>query len=664
MSDLPEPSPEVKKALKKFVQVQKRKLGKDWKEKLAAEDTAKTVEALAPILNIKDPLKEPRKERLKSTTTHHNVEIFNDPVKDDFRVFLTILWRHLKLPDPTPLQLDIAYYMQHHPRSGEIDHLIIMAFRGAAKSWITGAYVLWTLLRDPQKKVLVASGSARRSVAFVNWCLNLIAEMPILQHLRPKPNQRQSSQAFDVGPARPDQTPSVFAVGVTAQIVGFRGDLIVGDDVETNTNSMTPDMREKLADSVREFDAIIKPGGQIIFLGTPQTEASIYNVLEKERGYVIKIWPARYPNGKQRRSYGSRLARWVSWMLEKDPTLPGTSTEPTRFSDEDLRAREMSWGKAGFALQFMLDTSLSDVERYPLRLGDIMCMSLDRRTGPDLVSWGSGDHLALKDVQTISFDGDRVHRPASVSDSFSKWEQIVAFIDPSGKGKDETTLTIVAVLHSTAYCLKQAGWLDGHGEKTLKEIANLLVQFNVMTCRVEEDFGQGMFAQLLQPHVKKAWEETLKQQPRHPEDKRKATEIVTERAKKQQKELRIIQTLEPVFAAHRLVVAKEVFLEDYATTQSRDGTELRDRYSLMYQITRLAREKDCLTHDDRVEGLAGAVSMVLERLGLMPAEQAEKAEEERREKELAKFFKDADEITGGGAGRRALRRGLRGGGRR
>ncbi|WP_230173186.1 hypothetical protein, partial [Rhizobium sp. CECT 9324] len=69
--------------------------------------------------------------------------------------------------------------------------------------------------------------------------------------------------AFDVGPARPDQTPSVFAVGVTAQIVGFRGDLIVGDDVETNTNSMTPDMREKLADSVREFDAIIKPGGQI-----------------------------------------------------------------------------------------------------------------------------------------------------------------------------------------------------------------------------------------------------------------------------------------------------------------------------------------------------------------------------------------------------------------
>ncbi|UIY29194.1 phage terminase large subunit [Neorhizobium galegae] len=615
-------------------------------------------------LTIVDPLKQPLKKRLKTSSNLKPEVFFNDPVKDDFRVFLTLLWRHLKLPDPTPLQLDIAYYMQHHPRSGEIDHLIIMAFRGAAKSWITGAYVLWTLLRDPQKKVLVASGSVRRSVAFVNWCLNLIAEMPILQHLRPKPNQRQSSQAFDVGPARPDQTPSVFAVGITAQIVGFRGDLIVGDDVETNTNSMTPDMREKLADSVREFDAIIKPGGQIIFLGTPQTEASIYNVLEKERGYVIKIWPARFPNGKQRRAYGSRLARWVQWKLEGDPSLAGTSTEPSRFSDEDLSAREMSWGKAGFALQFMLDTSLSDVDRYPLRLGDLIVMSLDRRNGPDLVSWGRGDHLTHKDVQTISFDGDRVYGPASVSESFSKWQQIVAFIDPSGKGKDETTLTIGAVLHSTAFCLKQAGWLDGHGEKTLKEIAKLLVEYNVSVCRVEEDFGQGMFAQLLQPYVKQAWKEKAAQLPHHPSDKRKATEIVSERAKKVQKELRIIQALEPVFKAHRLVMAKEVLQEDYAVTQSRDGTELRDRYSLMYQITRLAREKDCLTHDDRVEGLSGFITMVLEQLGIMPADAAEKAQEERLEKELAKFFKDAEEVAGIGAGRRLLRRGLRGGGRR
>lgn len=619
-----------------------------------------------PVLTLVDPLKQPKKTFLKSTSsfTPFSQIIYGDPILDDFRVFLTLLWRHLKLPDPTPLQLDVAYYMQHHQWSGEIDHLIIMAFRGMAKSWITGAYVLWTLLRDPQKKCLVASGSVRRSVAFVNWCLNLIAEMPLLQHLRPKPNQRQSSQAFDVGPARPDQTPSVFAVGITAQIVGFRGDLIVGDDVETNTNSMTPDMREKLADSVREFDAIIKPGGQIIFLGTPQTEASIYNVLEKERGYVIKIWPARFPTGKQRRAYGHRLARYITWRLDNDTSLAGHSTEPTRFSDEDLSLREISWGKAGFALQFMLDTSLADVDRYPLRLSNLIVMSLDRRTGPDLVSWGTGDHLSLKDVQTISFDGDRVYGPASVSEGYSKYQSIKATIDPSGQGKDETTLTIGGLLHSTVYVLKQAGWLDGHSEKTLKEIAQLLVEYNVSLVRVEDNFGQGMFAQLLRPVLKEAWEAKDKQQPRPLGETRKSTEIISERAARQQKEHRIIAALEGPLTNHRIVMAKEVLQDDYRVTQSRDGTDLRDRYSLMYQLTRITREKDCLTHDDRVEGLAELVMLYAEQLGIGQTKGAEKAEEDRLEEQLKELERESDGVLGIKRIMRRLRGGLRSGGKR
>lgn len=597
-------------------------------------------------LTLVDPLKEPIKTALKSTTNLSPVEVsFNDPVKDDFRVFLTLVWQHLKLPTPTDLQLSIAWYMQHHPRTDVIDRQIIEAFRGAAKSWITGAFVLWQGLRDPQKKILVASGSLRRSVAFVNWVLALIREMPLLQHLYPTPNQRQSNQAFDFGPAMPDQTPSVFAVGITAQIVGFRADIIVGDDVETNTNSMTPDMREKLSDAVKEFDSIIKPGGQIIFLGTPQTEASIYNVLEK-RGFRINVWPARFPTGKQRRRYGSRLAQWITWKLDKDPSLAGHSVEPTRFSDEEFAGRELSLGKATFALQFMLDTSLTDIDRYPLRLSDLIVMSLDRRTGPDLVSWGTGDHLALKDVQTISFDGDRVYGPASVSEGYSKYQNIYATIDPSGQGKDETTLTIGGVLHSTAHILKQVGWLDGHSDKTLREIASLIVEYNVQKVRVEDNFGQGMFAQLLRPLVKAAWEAKGKQMPRQPGDDRTGTEIVSERAPRQQKEHRMIAALETAFTNHRVVMAKEVLLDDYRATQTRDGTELRDRYSLMYQLTRLTREKDCLTHDDRVEGLAELIKLFADQLGLMPAEQAQKAHDDHLEDFFKKLGLEEDRLIG------------------
>ena len=65
----------------------------------------------------------------------------------DFRVFLTLVWRHLNLPDPTPIQLDIALYLQHGPR-----RKIIEAFRGVGKSWITAAYVVWRPA-EPQPQI-------------------------------------------------------------------------------------------------------------------------------------------------------------------------------------------------------------------------------------------------------------------------------------------------------------------------------------------------------------------------------------------------------------------------------------------------------------------------------------------------------------------------------
>jgi hypothetical protein len=431
----------------------------------------------------------------------------------------------------------------------------------------------------------------------------------------------------------------------------------VGDDVETNTNSMTPDMREKLSENVKEFDSIIKPGGQIIFLGTPQTEASIYNVLQG-RGYTIRIWPVRFPNGKQMRQYGDRLAPWVRWRIDKTPSLIGSSVEPSRFSDEDLLGRELSHGKATFALQFMLDTSLSDVDKYPLRLRDAITMSLDRRTGPDTVSWGNGEHLSLRTVHSIALDGDRAYGPSAISEAFSKWQAVFAYIDPSGKGADETTLTIGSVLHSTAFVLKQSGWQDGYGEETLKGIAKLLVSFGVQKCRIEEDFGQGMFAQLLRPYVKAEWEAINRKVSR---DEQGATEIESERSMKVQKELRILETLEPVFQAHRIVLAQELLEEDYVQVQKRDGTDLRDRYSLMYQLTRLTREKGCLTHDDRVEGLSGLIAMFKDFLGLHPTDQAEKAEEDRMEELLKKLQDEEDDIRGERGFRHAMRGKLRSG---
>ena len=146
----------------------------------------------------------------------------------DFRNFLYLCWKQLNLPEPTKIQYDIANYIA----TGE-SRIIVCAFRGVGKSWITSAYVLWRLLLDPQLNILVVSASKNRADDFSTFCLRLLEEMPILHHLKPKENQRQSKISFDVAPAMASHQPSVKSLGITSQITGSRADVVIADDVET-----------------------------------------------------------------------------------------------------------------------------------------------------------------------------------------------------------------------------------------------------------------------------------------------------------------------------------------------------------------------------------------------------------------------------------------------
>ncbi|MEW6121306.1 MAG: phage terminase large subunit [Pseudomonadota bacterium] len=579
---------------------------------------------------------------LKSSTSHTTER---DPLKEDFRVFLTMVWRHLRLPDPTPLQLSMAWWLQHCAN----ERAILMAFRGASKSWITAAFCLWTLYCDPQKRILVVSASLGRAVAFTQFCLGLIdreSGIPQLRHLAPKPNQRQSGQQFDVGPALIDQSPSLRAAGITGQITGSRADLIVGDDVEIPENSMTVMMREKLRNKVKEFDSILKPGGRIRYLGTPQTDESLYNDLSKDGVHTVRIWPAQFPTKKQAAVYGDRLASYITHCMKKNPALAGASTEPSRFTLEDLSKRQLSIGKSTYALQFMLDTSQSDAEKYPLKLRDLIVMGLDHQRGPDVVSWGNADALALG-LPLMGFQGDRFYGPAAVSPAYTPYSRVIAAVDVSGRGGDETSIAIGAELHGMVFLLHTQSWQDGYGETTLKGLAAALVKFNVGLCLIEKNFGDGMFSALLRPVIEEAWK---KANDKRPEKDHGGTTLEEINSGKVQKELRMLSVLEPLTQGHRLVVNEEVIRADYESLAKIDAEETRHRYGLFYQYSHLTRERDSLTHEDRLEAVAMLLGFFAPDLGVNPLGMAMKRDEERVQEELEKLFEDADEAAGYGSG--------------
>jgi hypothetical protein len=529
----------------------------------------------------------------------------------DFRNFVYLAWDHLGLPEPTPVQLDIAQYLQKGPR-----RRVVQAFRGVGKSWLTSAYAVFRLLHDPRINILVVSASKQRADDFSTFTLRLINEIPICQHLKPREDQRNSKIAFDVGPAPASQAPSVVSKGITSQITGSRADLIIADDVESLNNSATFLMRDKLSSSIAEFEAVLKPGGEILFLGTPQTEQSIYHGLH-EKGYDTRIWPARYPEERLKTAFGSKLAPMLASGVSGDPT------DPRRFGAIDLMEREASYGRTGFALQFMLDSTLSDADRYPLKLSDLIVLGLNAENAPEKPIWAANMANVVKDVPCVGFNGDRYYGPMDIHGKWIPYEGGIMAIDPSGRGDNETAYAVVKMLNGFLYVTAAGGLKGGYGEDTMGRLVSIAKSQAVSLILVESNFGDGMFSELLKPYLGKTYPCTV-EEVRH----------------NIQKERRIIDTLEPVMNQHRLVIDSGVIREDYESTK-RYATEKALQYSMMWQMSRITRAKGALAYDDRLDVLSMAVGFWVERMAQDVNRKMAQRKADLLDQELERFMEHA-----------------------
>lgn len=536
-------------------------------------------------------------------------------MKADFVFFLFVLWKALSLPVPTRCQIDMAKKLS----AGDNRRFILQAFRGIGKSFITCAFVVWKLWNNPDLKFMIVSASKERADANSIFIKRIIDLMPQLQELKPKQGQRDAVISFDVGPAKPDHSPSVKSVGITGQLTGSRADILIADDVEVPGNSATQAARDRLSELVKEFDAILKPGGTVIYLGTPQTEMTLYRQLEG-RGYSTTIWPARYPRDeKDWKSYGDRLAPMLQAELESDPEgyywLP---TDEVRFDDEDLKERELSYGKSGFALQFMLNPNLGDAEKYPLKLRDLIVADLDPESSPMVYQWLPNLQNKREDVPNVGLMGDSYHTYQTVGSAFSSYTQKILVIDPSGRGKDETGYAVLYQLNGYIFVMEAGGMRGGYEDSTLEALAKIGRKWKINEYVIEGNFGDGMYLELFKPVAARI----------HPA-------AVTEVKSKGQKELRICDVLEPIMGSHRLIVNSSTIVSDYQTAADKDGVR-NPIYSLFYQMTRISRERGALAHDDRLDALAIGVQFFVESM----AKDAVKGQREVTEEWLEEQMED------------------------
>ena len=520
-----------------------------------------------------------------------------EALQEDFKLFLQALWGQLELPTPTRAQYAIADYLQHGPK-----RLQIQAFRGIGKSWITGAFVLWTLFKDPEKKIMIISASKERADNMSIFLQKLIIETPWLSHLQPKSDDsRWSRISFDVN-CSPHQAPSVKSVGITGQLTGSRADLMILDDIEVPGNSMTEMMREKLLQLCTEAESILTPkdDSRIMYLGTPQTVFTVYRKLA-ERNYRPFVWPARFPRSLA--NYEGLIAPQLQEDIDQGAEK-WQVTDPDRFNDDDLIEREAAMGRSNFMLQFMLDTSLSDAEKFPLKMADLIVTSVNPTTAPESIVWCSDPQNVIRDAPTVGLPGDYFYSPMQLQGDWGDFSETICSVDPSGRGSDETAAAYLSQRNGILYLHEMRAYRDGYSDTTLLDILKGCGKYNVTKLVIETNFGDGIVAELFKKHLINT---------------KQGIDVEEVRANVR-KEDRIIDTLEPVLNQHRLVVDRSVIDWDYSSNKQAPPEE-RLLYMLFYQMSRMCREKGAVKHDDRLDCLAQGVKYFTDVLAISAQEQ-------------------------------------------
>ena len=535
-------------------------------------------------------------------------------LQDDFKLFLQALWEQLSLPSPTRAQYAIADYLQDGPK-----RLQIQAFRGVGKSWITGAFVLWTLFKDPERKIMIISASKERADNMSIFLQKLIIETPWLKHLQPKSeDSRWSRISFDVN-CSPHQAPSVKSVGITGQLTGSRADLMILDDIEVPGNSMTELMREKLLQLCTEAESILTPksDSRIMYLGTPQTTFTIYRKLS-ERNYRPFVWPARYPRKDKLSQYEGLLAPQIQEDMDMG-VEEWECTDPDRFNDDDLLEREASMGRSNYMLQFQLDTSLSDAEKFPLKMADLVVTSVNPTEAPDNCVWCSDPRNLIKELPTVGLPGDYFYSPMQLQGEWTPYTETICSVDPSGRGTDETAAAYISQKNGFLYLHEMRAYRDGYSDSTLLDILRGCRKYNVTKLVIETNFGDGVVSELFKKHLIQT---------------KQGIDVEEFRANVR-KEDRIIDSLEPVLNQHRLVVDKSVIEWDYKSNKD-EAPEKRLMYMLFYQMSRMCREKGAVKHDYRLDCLAQGVQYFTDCMSIS----AKEAIKDRKRQEWADLLED------------------------
>lgn len=267
--------------------------------------------------------------------------------------FAEFVWVwNARLGQTTPAHhLRMARWLERKSRSRH-RHLLLMAFRSSGKSTIVGLFCAWSLLAEPNLRIIILAADFALAKKMVRNVKRIIERHPLTQGLKPERRDHWASDQFTVNRPGELRDPSMVAKGIGANITGSRAEMVICDDVEVPNTCDTAPKRADLRERLAEIEFVLVPGGVQLYVGTPHSFYTIYADQPRleageERPFLDGFHRLELPLTDQR----------------------GASAWPERFPPDKIAALKRRSGPNKFDSQMMLrPVNIADGRLDPDRL--------------------------------------------------------------------------------------------------------------------------------------------------------------------------------------------------------------------------------------------------------------------------------------------------------
>ncbi len=269
--------------------------------------------------------------------------------------------------------------------------LILMPRYSFKSSICTIGYSLWRLAKNPDLRILIYSDASTKAQGFLSSIKDHINGNVKGSFFRTifdwTPTDKfmkwNESQIIIKGRKTAYPEPSIDTAGIDTSLIGRHYDIIIFDDVVSDINTTTKEQMDKTANCYKKALSLLKPGGEILMVGTRWHFGDLYGRIIAENG--IK----------------GVFGIFIKSAIDKDGKYLFDNIGTSSLTKEFLQQQKTQQGSYTFS-----------------------CLYMNSPTDPE---------TAVFKVQDFAFYG------AVKKDDL----YITCTCDPAGKGEDFTAITVV-----------------------------------------------------------------------------------------------------------------------------------------------------------------------------------------------------------------------------